>query len=790
MRQRPPLILHLLILFLVLLVCPRSLGAAPVQYENQQIEKLEIIIETPSDNYGQTIKTVQSHIKTTADGFFSQSEFDTDLKNLIKEFDRVEPSLEIIDCKLHIVLRLWQKPLIRSISWSGNCHMKTSDLQAELNIKRLSIFDRLHFNKAFHKLKAYYVKEGYFEAQLNYETVIDPITNEVDITIIICEGRAGMINKIKFQGFSKCEEEDIVDLMLTKEYNFFFSWYTKEGTYNEEIAQQDQFVIVNYLQNQGYADAKVNITIVEKCKNKIIVIITADKGALYHFGSVCFTGNTLFCDDDIAEQFTFGEGGTYSVEEIRNTIGNITDLYGRKGYIDTSVDFEPTLDIETLTYGVKLVIDEGAQHRVGLIKVFGNCTTQTSVILHESLLIPGEIFNIVKLKDTEVKLRNVGFFEEVNVYAVKSEGPMGLGDYYRDVHIEVKETSTGHFGAFAGFSTSESLFGGVNITERNFNYKGLGTAWRDGFCNLRGGGEYAHATAQVGLKSRKYIISWAKPFFMDSKWTLGFDIENSNNRYISNDYEINSTAFIVHANYRQNEFVRFGCHYRIKDSDVKVDEKAKKKHEKNLLEDAENAGLISAAGVSLTYDSTDHPVTPRKGVRSNFDFEFAGIGGDHTFLSFAYLNGYFISLSKKSIIRCRADFRFIMPFGSTNYETLPIDERLFLGGDTMVRGYRSYRLGPFYKKSKNPRGGISEQFYSIELGHRLHERVEAFTFIDAGYLSQHTFDFRVPFTAVGIGARVKIIESIPSLTIGYGIPLNPQTRSDVKRFFISIGGKF
>jgi outer membrane protein insertion porin family len=816
MNHSNNLILNLLLSFLFIFAQTLPLVAAPVQYENQQIEILDIIIETPTDRDCQTIKTVKSHIKTAAESFFSQAEFDADLKNLIKDFDRVEPQLMIVNGKLHITLKLWEKPLIRSITWCGNDHIKTSDLQSELGIKRLSTFDRLAFNKAFHKLKGYYVKEGYFEAALNYETVIDPITNEVDITIHIAEGRAGVINKIRFCGFTKCEEDDIIDLMITKEYNFFFSWYTKEGTYHEEAAQQDQFVIVNYLQNQGYADAKVDIAIIEKCKNKIDLIITADKGELYHFGAISFTGNELFCDEEIITRFTFAERFPYSVEKIRDTIAAITDMYGRKGYIDASVDFEPSLDIDTLTYAVNLVIDEGAQHRVGLIKVFGNCTTQTSVILHESLLIPGDIFNIDKLKDTETKLKNVGYFEEVNVYAVKSEGPMGLGDYYRDVHIEVKETSTGHFGAFAGYSTSESLFGGVNITERNFNYRGLRNVWRDGFGVLRGGGEYAHATVQIGLKSRKYIASWAKPFFMDTKWTVGFDLENSNNRYISTDYEINSTALIAHANYRYNEFVRVGWHYRIKNSDVQVDSKHHKKKSKDssdkhkndgkkstvdadleeksrdreLEEDSENDGLISAMGFSLTYDSTDHPVMPRAGFRSNFDFEFAGIGGDHTFFSLAYLNAYFVPFGKKNVIRCRADFRFIFPFGGTTYNSLPIDERLFLGGDTMVRGYRSYRLGPFYRKSKNPRGGISEQFYSIELARRLHDRVEAFTYFDAGYLSSDRLKFDMPYCAIGVGAKIKIIESIPSLTLGYGIPLNPQNNSQVKRFFISIGGKF
>lgn len=810
--------MRLLLPFLLLLSIFSNAYALP-QYENQAINKLEIIVEGGSVTED-LLCSIQSRITTKEGGFFSQSDFDSDLKILVRDFDQVEPEVQSIGGSVQITIKVWPKPTIRSIRWCGNTHISSSDLRGELGIKPFTTFDRLSFNKAFHKVKAYYVKKGFFEAELDYVIVPDCETGEVDIEIIIKEGRAGHIKNIIFSGITCDEESDLLDLMVTKEYNFLFSWYTGEGTYHEEAIQQDQFVILNYLQNQGYADARVDLRVEETCSNKINILINITKGPIYCVNQIEFKGNTLFCDADIRQQFMFGPGSPYSPEKIRETITNINDLYGRRGYIDANVDFEPSLDMDCLSYSIKMTIEEGKPYRVGMIKVFGNCTTQTSVILHESLLIPGEIFNIEKLKLTEQKLINVGYFEAVNVYAVKSDGPESLGESYRDVHIEVKETSTGNFGAFFGYSTSENVFGGLNITERNFNYKNLTNAWRDGWCVLRGGGEYAHATIQVGLKSRKYILSWAKPFFQDTPWTVGFDLERSNNRYISDDYEINSTAGIVHATYKINEFLRFGWHYRLKNSNVDVDISKKKKHKdrsaivdadiatkglkgksedkkeeekdgkQQLLEDSRVGGLISATGVALTYDSTDHPVTPRDGFKSRLELECAGLGGDHSFFSFAYLNSYFIPIGKKSVLKYRVDLRFILPFGGTRPKTVPLDERLFLGGDVLVRGYRSYRLGPLYDGTDDPRGGVSEQYYSIELTRRLHQKVEAFGFFDAGFLSLKTFQIGNPFCSLGIGARVKIIESIPSLTFGYGVPLNPKKSTQVKKFFISVGGQF
>ena len=428
--------------------------------------------------------------------------------------------------------------------------------------------------------------------------------------------------------------------------------------------------------------------------NRIIIVITADKGPKYYIGKLSIEGNTLFCEEDIWNQFTFCEGSHYSPEKIRETVKNISDLYGRWGYIDALVNYEPRLECDNLVYDIKFTIEEGEQFRVGLIKVFGNCSTQTNVILHECLLIPGEVFNTVKLQKTEEKLENIGYFKAVNVYAVKSEGPCGLGGNFRDVHIEVEETNTGHFGAFAGFSTVESVFGGVNVTEKNFNYKGLGCFWRDGYKALRGGGEYAHITATVGARSRSYVLSWTKPFFNDTPWTVGFDIERNSNRYISKDYDIESLGFSIRGIYDINQFLKLGVHYRLKNSDVHVSGHVHNHEERH---EAHRAGLVSAVGISLIYDSTNHPQRPTKGFKSKLEEEFAGVGGDYTFTSLAYLNSYYFQLDRKGVFRLKGDFRFIVPMWGTKGEHLPLDERLFLGGDDTVRGYRPYKPGPRFQ---------------------------------------------------------------------------------------------
>lgn len=800
---------------LIFFLLSLPLFADVLQFENHIVKKVDLIIHMPE---GSTLDSqpVLSRMQTKGGNFFSQTEFDNDLKMLVKDFDHVEPHMSLIDGELVINLDVWPKPMIRSIVWKGTDSITAKDLQKELGIVPCSVFERQPFNQAFHKLKAYYIKEGFFEAQLDYTVNLDEVSNEVDITINVAEGRAGWIHRIVFHNFTPQEEADIIDLMVTTKFNLVTSWMSHEGTYNEDAVQQDRFVILNYLQNRGFADAKVDIEVNEIHRSgchRIILNIIADHGARYRFGKLTFCGNTLVDDSEIRRLFTICEGKAFSPEQIHKTVERLTNAYGRLGYIDTIVDYEPSLVEGECVYDIDFTIEEGEQYRVGLVKVFGNSCTQTPVILHETLLIPGEIFNILKLKRTEERLRNIGYFKNVNVYAVKTSDSCSLGKNYRDVYIEVEETGTGNFNIFLSFSSVDKISGGVSITERNFNYKGLSRIWSDGFGALRGGGEYINAIANIGMKSTNYGLSWTKPFFLDTPWVVGFDINKSNTRFISQDYDLNTVGIKLRAHYNVNQFLRAGWHYRI--TYGKVELSASGHRISQLEKESRIHGLIIATGPTFLYDSTNHPIRPTKGFRSKLDLEYAGLGGDHQFLKLEYLNSYFFQVCPVGVLRFRGDLRFIQTLGTTRYSHMPLDERIFLGGDDTVRGYRPYRLGPQYKKKvgltqKNgelaldangkqktryvsthvPRGGLSMQLYSIEYAHRIFPRAELFTFLDAGHLSRDIWHFGRLSVATGLGLRLKALDMIPPITLGWGCPLNPRNRSEVKKFFISFGGDF
>lgn len=762
-------------------------AAPPVEaFEEKSVASIEVSLQNPPPGSSFDPKTVISRLKTKIGDPFSQTTFDSDLKALSDQFDRVEPTISVHNSQVYVLLKVWPRPQIRSIKWEGNTHFKTKTLQKELRVKPSSTFNRQAFNKSFNKLKEFYVKKGYFEAELQYTLHQDPKTNEIDIQIHVKEGRAGKIDEIAFKGFSGSEESELLGMIQTKKYNFFTGWFTGKGIYNEEALDQDKLIIVNFLQNRGYADAKVDIQILEAEKEgKIVIQISTVKGPVFHFGQITFNGNTLFTDKEVESRFLVHPEDVYSPELLRDTAQAVKEMYGRRGYIDASVHYETQLVEDSPVYNVNFEIEEGQQYKIGMIHVIGNLNTQTHVILRESLLIPGETFDSAKLKATQGRLENIGYFKSVNVYAVRTQEDQSLGENYRDVFIEVKEAHTGSVSLFGGFSSADSIFGGVDLTESNFNIKGWSKLFKKGAAAMRGAGEYAHARINIGSKQRTYSVSWMTPYFKDTLWRVGFTGDKAFSRLTAEDYTVNTLGLSLFASYPLTPYWTFGWRYRVRYERTTVSRDATPEERRQ----AKSHGLLSATGVSLNFDSTDSANKPHRGYRSFIEADFTGIGGNFSFFRFGYTNSYYQPIWKKGTMKYRFDFRFIEPVWKTsNPNDIPISERFFLGGESSVRGYRPFDLGPHFGNG-DPKGGVSSSLFSVEYMQELFSFLDGFVFVDAGSVSMRKFSLGHYNLSYGVGVRIEVISRMP-VTLGIGFPVNPDFDEQVRRFFFTMGGQF
>jgi len=771
-------ILHSLIFLLIF-----SQTFAVESYEDKQISNISIQIERPDPDVTYDTHAILKKMNSHKGDRFSQTTFDSDLKMLSKEYDRVIPQIETKGGGLSIKLKIWPRPIIQTINWNGNNKYSSKKLQNELDIKAGTVFNRHTFNKQFNKVKEYYVKKGYFESQLSYKALPIEGTNRVNIEIDIKEGKSGHIKKIVLSGFTNDERVHIANMMFTKQYNFMLSWLTGSGTFKDEAIEQDKLAIISYLHNRGYADARVDISLSDDPdSDKINININAHRGPVYHFGTITFDGNQIIDNEKIESAFLVHTGDTYSPDKLRETAQAIKNLYGAKGHIEADVDYETQLDEDGTIFNVNYYITEGEEFRIGMIRIIGNENTNSNVILRESLLVPGEVFDSRRLQATQQRLEAIGYFKNVNVYAVRSDDDDSMGANYRDVYIEVEETTTGSMSLFVGFSSSNDVYGGLELTERNFNIGGVGCAFTEGPKALRGGGEYFHIRTSIGAKQTNYLISWMDPYVRDTLWRLGVEVVRTTSNLQSDDYDVDTVGFSVFTSYPLTRHWTYGSKYRFRYTNTDVD-----KDKVQLEEKLDHAGILSAVNTTLSYDSTDRAYKPHKGLRSGLEVEAAGIGGRFRFLKTAFVNTLYAPIWSKGVTKWRAETRFIWPWGDKDLR-VPVSEKYFLGGETTVRGYKPFHIGPLV--NNEPIGGISSTLLSFEYNQEIFKLLDAFVFVDAGNVSQKTFTISKLRASVGAGVRLELMNRTP-IILGYGYPINPRSRKDdEQRFFFSMAGQF
>lgn len=406
---------------------------------------------------------------------------------------------------------------------------------------------------------------------------------------------------------------------------------------------------------------------------------------------------------------------------------------------------------------------------------------------------------------TQQRLEAIGYFKSVNVYAVRSADDERLGDTYRDVYIEVEETTTGNVSLFMGFSSMDDVFGGIDLTERNFNLRGIGKALGGHLSALRGGGEFFHVRGTVGKKQNNILVSWMNPYVNDTLWRLGVEVSRTFSE-LQNHVIVVTYGGSVYTNYPLTQYWTVGMRQRVRHSkdDLNLhpldDSEIAKQSVKNMKKQLNQDGLISAFSGNLSYDSTDNPFKPHRGWRSYFETEAAGVGGSYQFFKFSYLNSIYFPVWRKGTLKLRGDFKYIIPFGRTSKETVPYSERFFLGGETTVRGYKPFLLGPLValenaQKQKEltdtPYGGLSSSMLSLEFNQEIFKMLDIFAFFDVGSVTFGEFDVTQIRPTTGLGIRIDIGNRTP-IMVGTGIPLVKKDRHEGKwqKVFFSMGGQF
>ena len=102
------------------------------------------------------------------------------------------------------------------------------------------------------------------------------------------------------------------------------------------------------------------------------------------------------------------------------------------------------------------------------INIQGNTVTRDKVIRREFRLNEGDAFNAFKVKRSQDRIQNLGYFQE-NLEIKQTQGSANDRVVF---NVDVEEKSTGELQLSAGYSSLEKFIVSASIAQRNFMGKG------------------------------------------------------------------------------------------------------------------------------------------------------------------------------------------------------------------------------------------------------------------------------------------------------------------------------
>ena len=670
-----------------------------------------------------------------------------------------------------VIVVLMAKASVSEVVVNGPEKVKESRIRKEITAKPGDPLNEATLESDRQKILTYYAEHGFGEADVQYTVETDEKKGTSKVIFNITEGGKLFIRSVRFEGNQNIQTADLKKVIKSKP-KFFLDFLNKGGKINTDQLKDDQNAIRDLAQSKGYIDAEVSDAQLKREGSKVDITWVIKEGPQYKVGNVKFEGAQLLPMDKLQRILKTKTGAVYSPQNVRSDIKAMEDLYGALGYVDLRIGAAVN-PAGNQVVGVDFKLEEGVQSYVEHVNITGNDRTKDKVLRRELLVAPGDVYNTVRVDASRKRLESLGYFEKVDVYPSDTLVPGR-----KDVNILVTEKRTGSFNFGAGFSSIDSLIGFAEVTQGNFDI----TRWP----YFTGGGQKFRLRAQYGLRRKDFIIALTEPYFLDYKVSVGGEAYYRDATFVSDVYAERRYGFDLSVRKSLTDFTYIRMGYRLEETEIyDVDPGVSQ-----TIQNEAGARLKSEISAGITYDTRDSVFLTRKGLRVSLDTFLSGgfLGGDIQNYGWDLRATKYISLKWDTILTLDAEVASVTTWGSG--DSVPIYDRLYLGGSNNLRGFRFRDVGP---KDVNgePIGGSTLARFTVEYTFPIVEKVRGAIFYDGGFVNAGEYDFSTGGynSDVGIGLRLDL--PIGPVRIDYGIPIKADEFNDSSgKFNFNIGYQF
>ncbi len=669
-----------------------------------------------------------------------------------------------------LVARVVENPIVNRIQFEGNRRVNDDLLNQEVQLKPRQVFTRTKLQADAKRILDLYRRSGRFAASVEPK-IIELPQNRVDVAFEIVEGDVTGVRKIAFVGNQRFSEARLRDAINTKESRWY-RFLSTADTYDPDRISFDRELLRKFYLSQGYADFRVVSAVAELTPDResFYVTFTIDEGERYKFGTVDVAARMRDLKaEQILDSISTQAGSWYDADKVDDSIQKITDRLGALGYAFVDVRPRVSRDRDQRTVSIVYEVQEGPRVYVDRINIAGNVRTLDRVVRREMKLAEGDAFNTAKLRRSRQRLRNLGFFDKVDVVNV----PGDTADR-TVVNVDVQERSTGEVSFGIGFSTSDGPLVDIRLRERNL--LGRGQDFMVGFT--------------VSGRRQEIDLSFEEPYFLDSNVAAGFDLFRLKRDFQREaSYDVDSYGGTVRARYELSDNIRHTLRFTGRSDTIEnVSSNASR-----FIKEQVGTFTTIGPGHDITYDRRDDRFDPTDGYFVRLSQDYAGLGGDSHWLRNRIATGIYYPFTEDNVGSFTTEFGYIADFG----EPVRINQRFFVGGENL-RGFRTAGAGPRDTVTRDSLGGKRYGIGSVSMtfptGIPREIGMRAFAFSDFGTLwstdakGSTVADEPTLRASLGIGLAWRSPLGPLRISLAYPVKKESYDRDEIFRF--SFGSRF
>jgi len=674
------------------------------------------------------------NISTKVGDTFMPKTISEDLKAVYNMgyFNDVRVTTTDVEEGKRVIFQVKEKPTILGIGISGNTVFDDEEIRENITIKAGSVLNQARIQINAQVIADLYKEKNYHNAKVDYD--INTVeNNQANVEFIITEGEEISIESIRFVGNQAFDEDDLKDIMRTKEKNWL-SWITGSGELDLEKLNQDIISISSFYQNNGFINIKVSDPGVVFKEDEIEITIKISEGDRYKVGQVDIDGDLIKPKEALLDELKIPSEDYFNRGLLEKDVLHLTDVYGDEGYAYAGVTPRTMPDPRTLTVDVTYTIEKQQLVYFDEIIIGGNTITRDKVIRRELKVIEQDLYNRTNLKNGIQRLHGLGYFEDVKVNTLR-----GDTDDQMILKIDVTEKPTGQLTFGGGFGSEDGVFGVLSVDEKN----------------LWGLGHKAKAAINLGGQSTRFDITYTDPWLFDIPLTGWINIYKWDKEWDDYGYDKDSYGIRFGVSYPILYRTRLSLSYLLDNSDIQITDRSEASS--NILK-LEGENITSSVTANLRYDSRDRSFNTTRGTTSKLEVEYAGLGGDFNFTKYTAETVWYWPLFWKLVGMTRAQGGYISGEGLD----VPDYERFFIGGINTIRGVEKKDISPTDDSDPTDPdppliGGESYAVFNAELSFPIGEEMGLYgvVFYDTGNVWEEgeSPDFGVLVSTAGGGLR-------------------------------------